>query len=45
MPSVKIQLKNYWVSDMMHVKKEISLNYSFEEIEGMNKTRYVNIVE
>ena len=37
-------IKNDWVSNIKHVKQEIDLNYSFEEIQMMNKTRYVNIV-
>ena len=37
--------KNDWVSNIRKVKAEINLNHSFEEIQVMQKSKYINIVE
>ena len=38
-------ITNDWVSNIQKVKTEINLNYSFEEIKVMKKTKYTRIVE
>ena len=38
-------INNDWVSNIRKVKKEINLNLSFDEIQVMQKSKYVSIVE
>ena len=37
--------KNDWVTNIHKIKAEINLDYSFEEIQVMKKTKYLNIVQ
>ena len=41
----KSPIKNDWITNIHKIKAEINLDYSFEEIHVMTKTKYLNIVQ